>query len=79
MTIANTTIAISVDESKLYLFRILLGYKKENFTLCDSTDGPGEHYDKGNKPVRERQIPYDFTHVESNEHNELTSKVETDP
>ena len=40
----------------------LLGYKKEeNFTLCDSVDGPGEHYAKGTKPVRERQIPYDFT------------------
>ena len=24
---------------------ILLGHKKEeNFTLCDSMDGPGEHY-----------------------------------
>ena len=30
------------------------------------------------KPVRERQIPYDFTHVESNEQTELTSKMETD-
>ena len=28
--------------------------------------------------VRERQIPYDFTHVESNEQTELTSKIETD-
>ena len=25
--------------------------------------GSGEHYDKGNKPVRERQIPHDFTHM----------------
>ena len=31
-----------------------------------------------NKPVRERQIPYDFTHVESNEQTEQTSKTETD-
>ena len=23
---------------------ILLGHKKGNFTLCDSMDGPGEHY-----------------------------------
>ena len=37
--------------------------KEENFTLCNSMDGPGEHYAKGNKPVRERQIPYDFTHM----------------
>ena len=24
---------------------------------------PGEHYAKWNKPVREIQIPYDFTHI----------------
>ena len=43
---------------------ILLGYKKrEKFTLCDSMDGPGEHYAMWNKPVSERQIPYDFTHM----------------
>ena len=36
---------------------IVLGYKKEeNFTLGDSMDGPGEHYAKWNKLVRERQI-----------------------
>ena len=33
---------------------IVLGCKKEeNFTLCDSMDGCGEHYVKWNKPVRE--------------------------
>ena len=42
--------------------RILLSHKKEIFTLCNSMDGPGEHYAKQNKPVRERQVPYDFTH-----------------
>ena len=44
---------------------ILLSCKKkeENFTLCDSVDGPGEHYAKWNKPVREKQIPYDFTYM----------------
>ena len=32
-----------------------------------------------NKPVRKRQIPYDFhSYVESNEQAELTSKSETD-
>ena len=35
---------------------ISLAVKKENFTLCDNMDGPGEHYAKWNKPVRERQI-----------------------
>ena len=44
--------------------RILLGHKKEeNFILWDSIDGSGEHYAKWNKPVRERQIQYDFTHM----------------
>ena len=33
---------------------ILLGCKKENFTICDSMDGPGEYYAKWYKPVRER-------------------------
>ena len=41
---------------------LLLGCKKEgSFTLWDSMDGPGEHSAKWNKPVRKRQIPYDFT------------------
>ena len=43
---------------------ILLSHKKEeNFTLCDSMGEPGEHYAKWNKPVRERQMPYDLTHM----------------
>ena len=25
---------------------ILLGHKKKDFTLCNSMDGPGEHYTK---------------------------------
>ena len=52
--------------------------KEKNCTLCDSMDRPGEHCDKLNKSVRERQIPYDFTYVEPNEQIELTSKIETD-
>ena len=35
--------------------------KKENSTVCDSMDEPGEHYAMWNKPVRKIQIPYDFT------------------
>ena len=42
---------------------ILLSHKKENLTLCNSMDGPGEWYVKWKKPVRERQIPYDFAHM----------------
>ena len=37
--------------------------KEENFTLCNSMDGPEEHYAKWNEAVRETQIPYDFTHM----------------
>ena len=40
---------------------LLLGLKKEgSLTLCNNMDGPGQTYAKWNKPVRERQIPYDF-------------------
>ena len=43
---------------------ILFGGKKEkNFTLYDSMDGPEEHYANWNKPVTEKQIPYDFTYM----------------
>ena len=59
---------------------ILLGNKKEeNFTLCNSVDGPGEHYAKRNKPARERQVLYGFTQM-CNLMNKLnlTSKTETD-
>ena len=59
--------------------RVLLGHKKEgNLSLCGSMDGPGEHYAKRKKPVRERQIPYDFTHMESSKQNKLTGKREID-
>ena len=58
--------------------RILLSCKKEDFILYDSMDSPGEHYAKWNKPVRERHIPYGFTHMKFNEQTERTSKTETD-
>ena len=37
--------------------------KEGNLTFCNSMDGPGEYYVKWNKPVRERQIPYDLTYM----------------
>ena len=37
--------------------------KEENSIPGNSMDGPGENYAKLNKPVRERQIPRDFTHI----------------
>ena len=40
---------------------ILLGIKKEGtLTFCYSMDGPGDYYAKLNKPVSERQIPFDL-------------------
>ena len=30
-------------------------------TFRDSMDGPGEYYNKWNKPLNERKIPYDIT------------------
>ena len=42
---------------------ILLSDKKHDLTLWNSTNGPGEHYGKWNKPVQERQVPYDFSHI----------------
>ena len=59
----------SIDEWIKRLWNIYtMGYnlavkKYENFTICDSMDGPGEHYAKWNKPVRERQISHNFTHI----------------
>ena len=59
---------------------ILVGCnKEENFTLCDSMGGPGEHYAKSHKPVKERQIPNGQTHMWNlMNKTELTSKIETD-
>ena len=63
---------------------ILLGPKREeNFALCDTMDGLGECYDKWYKPVRERQIPYDFTQMwnlmnkQTNKQNETDSQIES--
>ena len=45
--------------------RILLSHKKEwKFAICNSMDGPGEHYLGWNKSDRERQILYHW-YVES--------------
>ena len=37
--------------------------KKGTLAFCDSMDRPGEYYANRNKPVRERQIPHDPTHM----------------
>ena len=37
--------------------------KEKKFTLWDSMDRLEEHNVKWNKPVRERQVPYNFIHM----------------
>ena len=66
MEAAQVSISIWVDKTTVgHLHNeILLSLEKEeSFTLCDSVDGPGKHYLKWNKPIRERQVPYDFTRM----------------
>ena len=77
---AQVSISRWVDETTMaHLYNgILLDYKnEESFLLCNSMDRPGEHYAKWNKPVGERQIPYDFTHM-WNLINKLNRKMEID-
>ena len=42
-------------------YYLVIKKKEKSFSFCDNMDGPGECYATWNKPVRERQIPYDFT------------------
>ena len=52
---------------------ILLNHKnEENLTLCGSME---KVVWREIKPVRDRQIPYDFTHVKANEQNKLANKM----
>ena len=52
-------------KSVVYLHNRLLHscIKERNLTFCNSMDGPGDYYAKWNKPVRERQTPYDPTYM----------------
>ena len=56
MEAAQVSISRWVDKTTMgHLHNgILLSHKIFFFTICDSMDGPGEHYAKWNKPVRER-------------------------
>ena len=59
MEAAQVSIGRWVDKTTMeYLHSIILlsCKKEETSTFCDSMDGPGEHYAKCSKPVRERQI-----------------------
>ena len=53
------------SEDVVYLYNgISLSHKNEwNLAICNDVDGAREHNAKQNKPVRERQTPYDFTHI----------------
>ena len=50
----------------IYVMEYYTAIKEGTFTFCNSVDGHGDFYSKWNKPVRERQIPYDLTYVECN-------------
>ena len=57
MEAAQLSISRWVDKAAMVHLHngILVGCnKEENFTLCDSMGGPGEHYAKSHKPVKER-------------------------
>ena len=67
MEAALASISRGMDKITMVLLYngIPLSYKDEENAahLCNSMDGLGEHYAKWNKPVGERQIPYDYTYV----------------
>ena len=43
---------------------ILFSHQKEwNLAICNNVDGSTVYYAKWNKSVREKQIPYDLTHM----------------
>ena len=80
MEAAQVSISRWIDKITLVHLHngILLRIKKEgNLTFFDSMDGPGECYAEGNKPVRERQVPYDFTYM-WNLIDKIKNKIETD-
>ena len=54
-----------VSEDVVYIYDgILLGNEKEwNLAIYSNVDGTGGYYAEWNKSVRERQIPYVFTHM----------------
>ena len=51
------------QKSMVHLHNGILHSREEGgaYTLCNSMDGTGEHYAKGNKPGSEGQISYDLT------------------
>ena len=57
---------------------ILLGCKKEeDFTICDTMDGPGEHYFKWKHQSEKENTIWFHLYVECNGQTELTNKIKT--
>ena len=54
MEAAQVSISRWVDKTTMRHLHNGIPSKGENFTFCNSMDGPREHYAKWNKPVRER-------------------------
>ena len=52
------SVAEQIQKAVVLLRSGIPAVKKGNLTFCNSTDGPGDYHTKGNRPVRERQIPY---------------------
>ena len=67
------------------VFVYYFGHQKEwNLAMCNDVDGTRGYYAKWNKSGRERQIPYDFTHMwnlrnKRDEHREGGKKREKKP
>ena len=61
--------------------RIVHSNQKEwNLAICNNMDGTRMYYAKRNKPVRERQLSYDFTHMwnlknKTDEHRKKEGKI----
>ena len=55
----------SKAECGIYIYNeILLSHRKgQNHAICDNMDGLWGYYAKQSKSDRERQMPYDFTHM----------------
>lgn len=46
-----------------YSRKLLIHIKEWSLATCGNMDGPGGYYAKWNKPDREKQTTYDFTHA----------------
>ena len=59
---------------------VLSHRKQQNNAICSNMDGPRDYHTKWSKSKRERQIPYDITHMWNLKYdtNELIYETETD-